>query len=83
MARKPAARARALGRHRHRRARGVAGLPLIALDAPRKNDAEHKRWFESLAFAVFFAVALLVCGLISISAWPRKRPIRRPRSHYG
>jgi len=32
-------------------------LPLIALDAPRKNDAEHKRWFESLAFAVFFAVA--------------------------
>ncbi len=32
-------------------------LPLIALDAPRKKDAEHKRWFESLAFAVFFAVA--------------------------
>ena len=32
-------------------------VPLIALDASRKNDAEHKRWFESLAFAVFFAVA--------------------------
>ena len=32
-------------------------LPLIASDAPRNDDAEHKRWFESLAFAVFFAVA--------------------------
>ncbi len=32
-------------------------LPLIASDAPRKGDAAHKRRFEYLAFAVFFAVA--------------------------
>ena len=39
-------------------------VPLIALDAPRKNDAEHKRWFrKSERSQCSSLLPLLVCGL--------------------
>ena len=57
----------------------VVPLIHIEMDAPHNDDAEHKRRFESLAFAVFFAVA-------SARAWAKYptqlgRVNARPAAH--